>query len=64
MNLTVFISLKGRERADGRISLQGVKITIEDLDTLLRGIKTMTIEIKMYENTYFKKTHLLSRKID
>jgi hypothetical protein len=34
-----FVSLKGRERPDGRISLQEVKITIEDLGTLLEEMK-------------------------
>jgi hypothetical protein len=37
-----FISLKGRERPDGRISLQEVKITIEDLGTLLEEMKNKT----------------------
>jgi len=40
--LTVYISLKVIERPDGRVSLQEVKITIEDLGILLKGIKTMT----------------------
>jgi len=28
-----------QKRPDGRVSLQEVKITIEDLDTLFKGIK-------------------------
>jgi len=63
--VTVHISLKGRERPDGRVSLQEVKITIEDLDTLLKGIKTMTQwKLKCRRIRFLEKTHLLCRKID